>query len=148
MDWLEHALPLWPILWDFVIRAIVEEQILGPRWKFLVPFIQVATVVAESAWASWAVANSPDSSAPNVAVCATPSLSLPRNVSVQLRIGCGRCVPFLQASAFPSITRPCTRCVSSNWTETSEPPLLLASLTTAHVLLLLDVAKAFVLRCT
>lgn len=76
MDQLQKVLPLRPVLRDFVERSIIEEEVLGPWRELLVTFVKVAAVVAECAWAPWSVANSPDGRAPDVAVCASPCLSL------------------------------------------------------------------------
>jgi hypothetical protein len=76
MDEPLSVLPLWPVLGNIVVRTIIKEQVLGPRWQLLVSLIEITTVVAEGAWASWSIADSPDGGAPDVAVCASPGLSL------------------------------------------------------------------------
>jgi hypothetical protein len=68
--------PLWAIDLNLVEGSLVVEEVFRPRREFLVPLVQVAAVVAEGAWPSWAITNSPHSCAPYIAVCASPCLSL------------------------------------------------------------------------
>jgi hypothetical protein len=61
--------------------SIVEEQVLRPRRKLLVALVEVATVVAEGSRAFRSVADGPDGRAPDPAVCASPGMAFPTDVS-------------------------------------------------------------------
>src|SRR5689334_18225679 len=65
----------------------------------------------------------------------------------QLYSNCRWNIPFLQSTVLPTITRPGPRRRSANRTQTPESSLLLAALSTAHVLLLFNIVKEFVLWC-
>jgi hypothetical protein len=53
---------------------VVEEEVFRPWWELFVPLVEVTAIVTESARAARAITNSPDGSAPDVAVRAAPSM--------------------------------------------------------------------------
>ena len=57
-----------------MVGSVVEEEVLRPRWQLFVSLIEVTTIVAEGARATRAITDSPNSSAPDVAVGAAPSM--------------------------------------------------------------------------
>lgn len=69
-------------LLNLMMGPFMIEQIFGPRRQLLVSLVQVSAVVTETSRASRAIAYSPDSRTPDIAMCTSPCVSFARFTSV------------------------------------------------------------------